>query len=226
MCLHKPVFGDELTDAILRAVRRPLATAKAMARLLENLESVLRAAAEPRSHRQRAPELGTQLLISALRDPTLDLSTFIVVAGSLRSVARSPERRVIRALADVVHAVRHTATSVAKADPAVVEVVGEIERVAHASRVTRQDVASGLRFTRWHASRVLSKQLRCHLAQLRAAARIRRVTNRLVESTESMKNLAIDAGFVDQSHFVHSFERLFRMTPTEFRGIAQGHLPR
>ncbi len=47
--------------------------------------------------------------------------------------------------------------------------------------------------------------------------RIQDAQKRLTESSESMADIAIDVGFVDQSHFTKRFRKVTGMTPLAYR---------
>ena len=50
-------------------------------------------------------------------------------------------------------------------------------------------------------------------------ARINYARRRMLESNEPLVEIALAAGFADQTHFTRSFKRVTGMTPTEFRRL-------
>lgn len=51
--------------------------------------------------------------------------------------------------------------------------------------------------------------------------RIERAVRDLLESEEPLSNIALNAGFYDQSHFTNLFRRRFGVTPAQYRASAQ-----
>jgi AraC family transcriptional regulator len=70
-----------------------------------------------------------------------------------------------------------------------------------------------------HLARVFRQFERRTVGDFIREARIRYARQRMLESKAPLVEIALAAGFADQTHFTRSFKRLTGMTPTEFRRI-------
>lgn len=70
-----------------------------------------------------------------------------------------------------------------------------------------------------HLARVFRQFERRTVGDFIREARIRYARQRMLESNAPLVEIALAAGFADQTHFTRSFKRLTGMTPTEFRRI-------
>ncbi len=70
-----------------------------------------------------------------------------------------------------------------------------------------------------HLTRVFRQFERCTVGDYTREARIKYARQRMLSSNEPLVEIALAAGFADQTHFTRSFKRITGMTPTEFRRI-------
>ena len=70
-----------------------------------------------------------------------------------------------------------------------------------------------------HLARVFRQFERCTVGDYIREVRIDYARRRLTESREPLVQIALTAGFADQTHFTRSFKRVTGMTPTEFRRL-------
>lgn len=70
-----------------------------------------------------------------------------------------------------------------------------------------------------HLARVFRQFERCTVGDYVREARIKYARQRMLRSHEPLVEIALAAGFADQTHFTRSFKRITGMTPTEFRGV-------
>ena len=70
-----------------------------------------------------------------------------------------------------------------------------------------------------HLARVFRQFERCTVGDYIREVRIDYARQRLVGSNEPLIEIALAAGFADQTHFTRSFKRVTGMTPTEFRRL-------
>ena len=70
-----------------------------------------------------------------------------------------------------------------------------------------------------HLARVFRKFERCTVGDYIREVRINYARQRMLGSSEPLVEIALAAGFADQTHFTRSFKRITGMTPTEFRRI-------
>ena len=70
-----------------------------------------------------------------------------------------------------------------------------------------------------HLARVFRQFERCTIGDFIREVRIDHTRQRLLGSNEPLVEIALSAGFADQTHFTRSFKRVTGMTPTEFRRL-------
>jgi len=70
-----------------------------------------------------------------------------------------------------------------------------------------------------HLARVFRQFERCTVGDYIREVRIDYARRRLLGSKEALVEIALAAGFADQTHFTRSFKRVTGMTPTEFRRL-------
>ena len=68
-----------------------------------------------------------------------------------------------------------------------------------------------------HLARVFRKFERCTVGDYVREVRIEYARRRMLLSDDPLVEIALGAGFADQTHFTRTFKRLTGMTPTEFR---------
>ena len=70
-----------------------------------------------------------------------------------------------------------------------------------------------------HLARVFRQFERCTVGDFIREVRIDYARRRLLESNTPLVEIALGAGFADQTHFTRSFKRVTGITPTEFRRL-------
>lgn len=70
-----------------------------------------------------------------------------------------------------------------------------------------------------HLARVFRQFEHCTVGDYIRKARINYARQRMLESNDPLVEVALAAGFADQTHFTRSFKRITGMTPTEFRRL-------
>jgi AraC family transcriptional regulator len=73
-----------------------------------------------------------------------------------------------------------------------------------------------------HLTRVFRQFERCTIGDYVRELRIKYVRQRILGSNEPLVQIALAAGFADQTHLSRSFKRVTGMTPTEFRSVFAG----
>ena len=68
-----------------------------------------------------------------------------------------------------------------------------------------------------HLSRVFRQFEHCTVGDFIREARIEYARQRMLRSNDPLVDIALAAGFADQTHFTRTFRRITGMTPTEFR---------
>lgn len=124
------------------------------------------------------------------------ITTELLIAAS-RQDTRSPERK----------------------PPAWLERVKEFLRENFSEPPGLDDLAKAVNIHPTHLARVFRQFERCTVGDYIREVRINYARERMLLSKEPLVEIALAAGFADQTHFTRSFKRITGMTPTEFRRI-------
>lgn len=81
------------------------------------------------------------------------------------------------------------------------------------------DIADAIGIHPVHLARVFRQFHHCTISEYVRNLRIDYARRRMLASKEPLVEIALAAGFADQTHFSRSFKRVTGMTPTEFRSI-------
>lgn len=73
-----------------------------------------------------------------------------------------------------------------------------------------------------HLMRAFRRYAGCSIGEHLRRRRVRRAQRLLAETHWPIAQVAAETGFYDQSHFTHTFKRLTRLTPREYRHLARG----
>jgi len=73
-----------------------------------------------------------------------------------------------------------------------------------------------------HLARTFKKHYRTTVGEYLRRLRLDWATRRLSETEDSITEIALAAGFYDQSHFSHLFKQHTGLTPAEFRALSHG----
>ena len=68
-----------------------------------------------------------------------------------------------------------------------------------------------------HLSRVFRQFERCTVGDYIRGARVEYAQQRMLRTNDALVDIALAAGFADQTHFTRTFRRITGMTPSEFR---------
>jgi AraC family transcriptional regulator len=74
-----------------------------------------------------------------------------------------------------------------------------------------------------HLAKVFRKHYHCTVGDYVRRLRLDYAVQELTQSGKSLAEIALAAGFYDQSHFTHVFKLHMRLTPAEFRAAAQAN---
>jgi AraC family transcriptional regulator len=89
-------------------------------------------------------------------------------------------------------------------------------------RFTVAEVARSVGANPAYLCRVFRERYRCTIGEYVRRLRVELACRRLCTTDASLAEIALDAGFVDQSHFTKIFKRLTGMTPARFRDASRG----
>ena len=70
-----------------------------------------------------------------------------------------------------------------------------------------------------HLARVFRQAHGCSVGENIRKLRVQMACRKIIDSRKSLARIALETGFVDQSHFSRSFKRVMGVTPSEFQGI-------
>jgi len=88
--------------------------------------------------------------------------------------------------------------------------------------VSLQSAAEQVQLSPFHFLRLFSAVLGVTPHQYLVRARLRRAARLLIETQQSITNIALEAGFADLSNFVRTFHRAAGASPGHFRRAARG----
>lgn len=83
-----------------------------------------------------------------------------------------------------------------------------------------ESLAASAGVHRAHLARAFRKHYACTMGDYVRQRRIAHACHQLSTSDDSLSEIGLDAGFVDQSHFTSAFKRIVGITPGEFRSRA------
>jgi len=73
-----------------------------------------------------------------------------------------------------------------------------------------------------HAARVFRRHMGCTFAEYQRRVRVQRACGQLARTSRSLSDIALEAGFSDQSHFTRRFKELTGLTPGRYRSCVSG----
>ena len=119
----------------------------------------------------------------------------------------------------MVHASRRHGNQGERTPPRWLKYVKEFltENFAEPPRLTEIAAAAGVHPT--HLARAFRQFAGCTIGDYVRTARITFARRRMLESADPLVEIALAAGFADQTHFTRSFKRVTGMTPTQFRSV-------
>lgn len=124
------------------------------------------------------------------------LSNELLIAAS-RQYLQSPERKCPRWMSKVIEYLNESFI----VPPSLSELAAEV----------------GVHPT--HLTRAFRQFEHCTISDYIRKIRIERACQDMLDSDDSLVDIALGTGFADQTHFTRSFKRITGMTPTEFRRV-------
>jgi AraC-like DNA-binding protein len=88
--------------------------------------------------------------------------------------------------------------------------------------LTLGDIATRADLSPWHFLKTFAKVVGVTPHQYLLRARLRAAARRLAGESQSVTEVAFDAGFADLSNFMRTFRRAAGMSPLQFRRLARG----
>ena len=128
------------------------------------------------------------------------------------------------ALEILAEATRPSSSALTRRPPRWLEEARELLHDRFTESFTAEEVAQYVGMNPAYLCRAFREQYRCTIGEYVRRLRVESACRRLVANAEtSLAEIALDAGFVDQSHFTKSFKRLTGMTPARFRAASRRH---
>jgi AraC family transcriptional regulator len=125
------------------------------------------------------------------------------------------------ALEILVEASRHARASGDAAPPRWLRQVIELLHDRFAERLSLEQIALAAGVHPLHLARVFRRHYRCTVGEYIRKLRLEFVCREIASSDAPLVEIALAAGFSDQSHFSKSFRSLIGMTPSRFRRISR-----
>jgi len=94
-------------------------------------------------------------------------------------------------------------------------------RERFAAPLRLHEIAKELGVDRTQLARAFRARLRCTMVEYLRMLRVQAVRSRLESTTESLSEIALSAGFADQSHCARSFRRVMGLSPGAYRRSRQ-----
>lgn len=82
------------------------------------------------------------------------------------------------------------------------------------------DLAQLLSCSPHHLSRVFREQTGLTFSEYRRALRLAQAVERILDGERSLAQVAIDSGFADHAHLTRTLRRLYQLTPSQLRRLA------
>ena len=122
----------------------------------------------------------------------------------------------------VGEAARHCPTDVARRPPSWLRQARELLSERFAERLTLEDVARTVGVHPVHLAQTFHKNYRCTVGAFVRRLRIEYACHKLAVSEMPIVDIALAAGFCDQSHFTRTFKRCTGVPPSQYRGSFRG----
>jgi AraC family transcriptional regulator len=130
------------------------------------------------------------------------------------------EALIIQIMARGVRAIRQQ--SAARDDPRWVARIRELLHARFRDRLTLGDLAAAAEIHPCHLSRSFRRHFHKTFADYVRALRADWAAEQLATSDASIAEIAVSAGYVDQSHFTRQFRMRLGVTPAEYRRCVRG----
>jgi AraC family transcriptional regulator len=126
------------------------------------------------------------------------------------------------ALEILVEGSRHARSPRTAAPPPWLRQVIDLLHDRFAERLSLEQIALGAGVHPLHLARVFRRHCRCTVGEYVRRLRLEFVCQQVAASDAPLVEIALAAGFSDQSHFCKSFRSLTGMTPSRFRSLSRG----
>ncbi len=88
-----------------------------------------------------------------------------------------------------------------------------------ALRISLSDVAESVGVNAAYLARTFRKNYGCSVGDYARKLQIEYAERQLSQTNRALSEIAVAAGFYDQSHFTNAFKHHAKMTPNEFRAV-------
>ena len=135
------------------------------------------------------------------------------------AAALAVEGLILELLAEVA---RHPFPAQDRRPPPWLRTVHELLQARFAESLSLDEIAAAAGVHPAHLARAFRRHQRCTVGDYQRQLRVEYACRELARSDPSLIEIALDAGFVDQSHFTRTFKRRMGMTPGAFRAQFRG----
>jgi FixJ family two-component response regulator/AraC-like DNA-binding protein len=212
----KPLFGDELVEAVHAAARHRAARdwrPDVAQELMRDLDELLQRKDEDRSRL-------TGVLVRAVATPDLAVPSLLAYARALRYVVADPAHTTT---AELIERVRELTLPVERDTSHNSTVRAAIEalvrHVTNHVRPSEDDLAAELGIDPAHLGRLLRRETGVGFREWRRALVMRAAIRMLAGTDEHVDQIAYSVGFDHPSQFDREFRELFGLSPTRFRRL-------
>jgi FixJ family two-component response regulator/AraC-like DNA-binding protein len=215
----KPLFGDQLIDAVRAAVCRRTVddwNSDVATGLIHDLDELIKTGDQDRSRLIRA-------LACALATPDLAVHFLLAYGHALRSVIAEPTSTPTAELIERARTLTVPARRIDTSHSPTVRTAIErlIRNVTNHVRPTEEDLAAELRIDPAHLGRLIRRDTGLGFRDWRRALVMRSAVRMLAGSDEHVDQIAYGVGFNHPSQFDREFLVLFGMSPMSFRRIVR-----
>ena len=98
----------------------------------------------------------------------------------------------------------------------------QAEEIIHehfAEKLSLKGVADAVQIHPSHLARTFRQHHRCSIGEYVRRLRIEYAAREILNSSSSLTDISLAAGFSDQSHFTHEFKRQLQTTPAEYKRL-------
>jgi len=95
----------------------------------------------------------------------------------------------------------------------------ELIHLHFAEKLSLHNLANDIQIHPSHLARMFRKYYHCSIGEYVRRLRIEYAAREILKSDLSLAEIALSAGFSDQSHFTREFKRQMRITPAEYKKI-------
>lgn len=125
----------------------------------------------------------------------------------------------------LAHLTRQNATTLPSTEPRWLPEARDLIHENFSEQISLSDIAEMVGVHPAHLARMFRKHYQCTVGDYVRQLRLDHAVEELSDPEKSLVEIALAAGFYDQSHFTHVFKLSLGITPAEFRAITKTRKP-